>query len=66
MWLRFAGVDALTSIYAQLQGADDSAFIIDRLQINVPGYVRDIAKVQVYCAWAEVLLGEASFPAAVR
>ena len=25
------------------------------------GYVKDIAKVQVYCAYAEVLLGEAPF-----
>jgi hypothetical protein len=31
------------------------------LQITVPDYVKDIAKVQIYCAWAEVVLGEASF-----
>ena|SRR5215510_8908858 len=29
--------------------------------IIVPEYVHDIAKVQIWCAWAEVLLGEASF-----
>jgi hypothetical protein len=29
--------------------------------IVVPAYVPDIAKVQMWCAWAEVLLGEASF-----
>jgi hypothetical protein len=29
--------------------------------ITVPAYVKDIAKVQIWCAWAEVLLGEASF-----
>ena len=29
--------------------------------ITVPSYVGDIAKVQIWCAWAEVLLGEASF-----
>ena len=29
--------------------------------ITVPTYVRDIAKVQTRCAWAELLLGEASF-----
>ncbi len=29
--------------------------------ITVPTYVGDIAKVQIWCAWAEVLLGEASF-----
>lgn len=33
----------------------------EKRQITVPSYVKDIAKVQVYCAWAEVLLGEASF-----
>ena len=29
--------------------------------ITLPSYVRDVAKVQIYCAWAEALLGEASF-----
>ncbi len=29
--------------------------------ITVPAYIPDVAKVQVYCAWAEVVLGEASF-----
>jgi len=29
--------------------------------IVLPGYVADVAKVQMWCAWAEVLLGEASF-----
>ena len=29
--------------------------------ITVPSYVPDIAKVQIWCAWAELLLGEASF-----
>ena len=29
--------------------------------ITVPDYVHDVAKVQIYCAWAEVVLGEASF-----
>ena len=30
-------------------------------QIAVPAYVKDIAKVQIYCAWAEVVLGETTF-----
>jgi hypothetical protein len=38
----------------------------EKRQVSVPGFVRDIAKVQVYCAWAEVLLGEANFPSAVK
>jgi len=34
--------------------------------IVVPAYVQDVAKVQVYCAWAEVVLGEATFSHPVR
>src|SRR5262249_38651464 len=30
--------------------------------ITLPSYIKDVAKVQIWCAWAEVLLGEASFP----
>lgn len=29
--------------------------------ITLPSYVHDVAKVQIWCAWAEMLLGEASF-----
>jgi hypothetical protein len=29
--------------------------------ITLPGYIADIATVQMWCAWAEVVLGEASF-----
>jgi hypothetical protein len=38
----------------------------EKREISVPAYVPNIARVQVYCAWAEVLLGEAAFPAAVK
>lgn len=38
----------------------------EKRQVVVPGYVRDIAKVQVWCAWAEVLLGESSFASPVK
>jgi len=34
--------------------------------IEVPAYVPDVAKVQIWCAWAEVLLGEASFASPVK
>jgi len=30
-------------------------------QITLPAYVKDVAKVQIYCAWAEAVLGEATF-----
>jgi hypothetical protein len=38
----------------------------EKREVEVPSYVKDIVKVQVYCAWAQVLLGEASFSMAVR
>ena len=38
----------------------------EKREVEVPSYVNDIVKVQVYCAWAQVLLGEASFPTAVH
>ena len=50
-------------------------YLLDRLplkgdrvsrSITIPAYIQDIAKVQIYCAWAEVVLGEASFPAAMK
>jgi len=51
-----------------------NVYLIDKLKIKddkvktsitVPAYVRDIAKVQMWCAWAEVVLGEAPFSAPV-
>jgi len=35
-------------------------------QVTVPSYVHDIVTVQVYCAWAQVLLGEAKFGGPVK
>jgi hypothetical protein len=35
------------------------------LQITLPAYVKDVAKVQIYCAWAEVILGETTFDNAI-
>jgi len=37
----------------------------EKREIEVPSYIHDIARVQVYCAWAETLLGEASFSSPV-
>lgn len=34
--------------------------------ITLPAYIQDIAKVQIWCAWAEALLGEASFETPVQ
>ena len=30
-------------------------------QIVLPAYIKDVAKVQIYCAWAEAVLGETTF-----
>jgi hypothetical protein len=38
----------------------------EKREVELPAYVKDVVKVQVYCAWAQVLLGEASFSTAVR
>jgi hypothetical protein len=38
----------------------------EKRAVEVPAYVKDIVKVQVYCAWAQVLLGEAGFSQAVK
>ena len=54
----------------QVVDSHGHAYLLQRLKIKgdkynktitVPDYVHDIAKVQIWCAWAEVLLGEASF-----
>jgi hypothetical protein len=34
--------------------------------ITLPAYVQDVSKVQIWCAWAEVVLGEASFSEPVQ
>lgn len=33
--------------------------------ITLPAYVNSVAKVQIWCAWAETNLGEASFASAI-
>jgi hypothetical protein len=38
----------------------------EKRDVVVPAYVPDVVKVQVYCAWAEVLLGEANYSQAVK
>ncbi len=35
-------------------------------QIKLPAYIKDVSKVIIYCAWAEVNLGEASFAKPVK
>ena len=35
------------------------------MSITLPPYIENVAKVQIYCAWAEALLGEASFTTSI-
>ena len=35
------------------------------MTITLPAYIKDVAKVQIYCAWAEAVLGEATFTSPV-
>jgi hypothetical protein len=59
----------------QIVDSKGRVYLLDRLplkgervarSITVPTYIQDVAKVQIYCAWAEAVLGEASFPAAMK
>ncbi len=59
----------------QLVDSKGNVYLLNRLKIKedkynktiaVPAYVNDIAKVQIWCAWAEALLGEASFEKPVK
>src|SRR5262245_4393200 len=54
----------------QVIDSKGTVYLLDRLKlkddkinrsITLPAYVSDVAKVQMWCAWAEVVLGEASF-----
>ena len=33
------------------------------MSITLPDYIKDVASVQIYCSWAEAVLGEAPFAA---
>ena len=54
----------------QVVDSKGTVYLLDRLKLKddkintrivVPAYVPDIATVQMYCSWAEVVLGEAPF-----
>ena len=59
----------------QAVDADGNAYLLQRLKvvgdkehrtIAVPSYVKSVAKVRIWCAFAEVMLGEASFDSPVK
>ena len=54
----------------QVVDTHGNTFLLQRLaikgdkvnrSITLPAFVKDVAKVQIYCAWAEVVLGETTF-----
>jgi hypothetical protein len=54
----------------QVVDSKGNVFLLQRLgikgdkvnmSITLPAYVKDVAKVQIYCAWAEAVLGETTF-----
>jgi len=62
----------------QLVDSDGNVYLVDKLktkafigtnykkEIIVPSYVRNVSKVVIWCAFAEVNLGEASFSSPVK
>ena len=54
-----------TFLLQRLNAKNLAGLAKDRLNnsITLPAYVKDVAKVQIYGAWAEAVLGEASFAA---
>jgi hypothetical protein len=59
----------------QIVDSKGQVFLLQRLaikddkmnrSITVPGFIGDIAKVQIYCAWAETVLGETTFGSTMR
>jgi hypothetical protein len=60
-------VDSRGTVY-RLDKIKVKSLVGDKInkEITVPSYVPDVAKVQIYCAWAEVVLGEASFSSPVK
>lgn len=59
----------------QIVDSKGQVFLLQRLaikddkmnrSITLPAYIQDIAKVQIYCAWAEAVLGETTFGSTMR
>ena len=59
----------------QIVDSRGNVYLLQRLQIKgdvfnkrivIPSYIHDVAKVQIWCAWAETLLGEASFEKPIK
>ena len=62
-------VDKKGNVYlinrCMIKAGDDGSNKFNKT-VEVPAYVKDVAKVQIWCAWAETLLGEAEFESAAK
>jgi hypothetical protein len=60
-------VDSKGTVY-QLDKLKVKSLLGDKVkkEITLPSYIQDVNKVQIYCAWAEAVLGEASFNSPVK
>jgi hypothetical protein len=67
-------IPASPAPHFQVIDADGNTFLLRRLTIVgnkthrdvvLPSYIKSVAKVQIWCAFAEVVLGEASFESPV-
>jgi len=59
----------------QIVDSKGNTFLLNRLvikgdkynqEITLPAYIKDVAKVQIWCAFAEVVLGETSFDSVIK
>ena len=64
------GVPGSPDPHWQVIDSKGTVHLLDRLKlkddkvnrsITLPAHIQDVARVQMWCAWAEVVLGEASF-----
>jgi hypothetical protein len=54
-------------VLERLKAKGGALGITDRVNTSIvlPAYITDVVKVQIYCAWAEAVLGEAPFDAKI-
>ncbi|MGH7702619.1 MAG: hypothetical protein ACREMO_05970 [Gemmatimonadales bacterium] len=59
----------------QIVDSKGNTYLLNRLvikgdkynqSITLPAYIKDVAKVQIWCAFAEVLLGETTFDSVIK
>lgn len=59
----------------QIVDSKGNTYLLNRLvikgdkynqEITLPAYIKDIAKVQIWCAFAEVVLGETTFDTVIK